>query len=85
MPHHPQRFSRDPAQPNAILREKVSRLSQRATELHWRHADDTPEDLSKMARARVADFECDLDETSGGFTDELLSANDTLTLDELQW
>jgi len=37
-----------------------------------------------MARARVADFECDLDETSGGFADELLSANDTLSLDELR-
>jgi hypothetical protein len=23
MPHHPQRFSRDPAQPSAILREKL--------------------------------------------------------------
>ena len=24
MPHHPQRFSRDPAQPSAILREKLA-------------------------------------------------------------
>src|SRR5271165_2551882 len=85
MPHHPQRFSRDPAQPIAILREKLAALLQRATELRWRHADDTPEDLGKMARARVADFERDLDETPGGFADEFLSANDTLSLDELQW
>jgi hypothetical protein len=37
-----------------------------------------------MARARVADFERDLDEAPGGFADELLSADDTLSRDELQ-
>jgi hypothetical protein len=38
-----------------------------------------------MARTRVADFKCDLGDAPGGFADELLSANDTLSLDELQW
>jgi hypothetical protein len=83
--HRARLGSRDRVQPIAILREKVSRLSQRITELRWRHADDPPEDLGKMARARVANFERDLDETPGGFADKLLSANNTLSLDELQW
>lgn len=37
-----------------------------------------------MARARVADFERDLYEAAGGFADQLLCADDTLSRHELQ-
>ena len=37
-----------------------------------------------MARTRVADFERDLDEAPGGFADELLCTDDTLSRNELQ-
>src|SRR5271166_4034829 len=58
---------------------------QAAAELCGCHANHTPEDLSKMARARVADFERDLDEAPGGFADELLCTDYALSRDELQW
>src|SRR5258708_18603370 len=82
--HHTRRLSRDRAPPVASLRKKGWASLQSATELCGRHANHTPEDLSKMARARVADFECDFDEAAGWFADELLSADDTLSRDELQ-
>ena len=37
-----------------------------------------------MARARVTDFERDLDQAPGGFADELLCTDDTLSRNELQ-
>jgi hypothetical protein len=37
-----------------------------------------------MARTRVADFERDLNEAPGGFADELLCTDDTLSRNELQ-
>jgi len=45
--------------------------SKRAAELRRRHANHTPEDLRKIPRADVADFERDLDEAAGGFADDL--------------
>jgi hypothetical protein len=39
----------------------------------------------KMARAGVANFECNLDEASRGFTDELLCAGNPFSLHKLQW
>src|SRR5258707_15535120 len=75
--HHTRRFSRDRAQPVAFLRKKGWASLQAAAELCGRHANHTPEDLSKMARARVADFERDLDQAPRGFADELLCARST--------
>jgi len=63
-----------------VIVRKVSRscgkepraLLQGAAELCGRDANHSPEDLSKMARTRVADFERDLDEAARGFADEML-------------
>ncbi|HSZ79828.1 MAG TPA: hypothetical protein VK775_20650, partial [Chthoniobacterales bacterium] len=38
MPHHPQRFSRDPAQPSAILREKLAAFHGTPLASRRRHA-----------------------------------------------
>src|SRR5271165_3295507 len=82
MGHRTRRFSRDHAQPVAFLRKKrVGPTSRCGTR---RHANHTPEDLSKMARARVSDFESNLDDAARRFADELLGASDPLSPNELQ-
>ena len=52
-------------------------------ELRRSHAYRPPKYLSKMARTSVADFECDFDEASGCFADQLLSLQHALSSQEL--
>ena len=79
------RFSSDRARPSAFLRKKKEpAFSEGATELCGRHARNAPKNFAERARARIADFERNLDKAAGGFTDELLCAGDPLPRHELQ-
>src|SRR6266436_10377240 len=78
-------FSSDRARPSAFLRKKKEpAFSEGATELCGRHARNAPKNFAEGAWARVSDFERNLDEAAGGFTDELLCAGDPFSRHELQ-
>ena len=64
--------------------KKDPAFSEGATELCGRHARNAPKNFAEGAWARVADFERNLDEVAGGFTDELLCAGDPFSRHELQ-
>ena len=67
-------FSRDPA---AHYRNPAGNLK-RTPKVRRRDAHHASEDLREMARAGVAHFESDLDETARSFTDQLLGAGNSL-------
>src|SRR6516162_5601826 len=78
--------SRNPALSVVILRQKKPSLakSKRSAELEWSYASRAPKHLRKVARARVAHLQRNLDDALFRFTEELLGASNSLTRDKLQ-
>src|SRR3954463_4441811 len=85
MKHRGVSFSRDPARPVPILRESEKAFLQGVTKFRRRHTCYFPENFREMTGVRVANIQCDLDQTARGFANELLSTRDPFSPDELQW
>src|SRR4051812_40393420 len=73
--------------PSLVILRRLSRSCgelKRAAELGWRDTDDATKRLRKMARACVANFECDIDEAARSFANHLLRTRDALPRHELE-
>jgi len=65
-----------------LLSQSCGKLK-RDPELRRRDAHHSPKDLREMARAGVAHFESDIDETARSFADQLLGVGNSLACYEL--